>query len=128
VIKLTGIDWKGMRDGPRMAKAELQQEIQFDRRLAHRRVGLVLTFGGAKGVGTETAEDIAEKVNAALKELGARGFAFDDAAYEKAYHDLSNPPSTILIHVWVFKNDARAAQRGSSRTDAASAVCAVNSR
>ncbi len=70
-----------------------------------KRAGLVLLFGGANNGDTLTAEELATAFyKDVLMGLGAQGFVFypvHNVVYQ-AYHDLSNPPTTMEIQIYVF--------------------------
>lgn len=83
----------------------LRDRIRGDQRLAGRRAGLVMTFGGTGGsslsANVERGLSIANRVNGALGELGAEGFVFDATVY-RSFISLGSPDA-LSMDVYLFK-------------------------
>jgi hypothetical protein len=83
--------------------ANIEQQVRATPALTGRSAGLVLAFGGASGVNPATGRQIAEKVDQdVLQALGAQGFVFQNTVYRE-FFNLDNPPTTVNIDVYVFK-------------------------
>jgi hypothetical protein len=83
--------------------ASIQRQVRAVPQLRGRSAGLALTFGGAQGGNTSKALQIAAKIDTAvLSALGAQGFDFQNTVYRE-FINLSNPPDTVQIDIYVFK-------------------------
>lgn len=83
--------------------AQIEQQLRQAPGLAERNAGLVLAFGGAAGVGTVEARQVAAKVDTdVLPDLGHRGFVFQTTVYRE-FFNLDNPPSIVVVDIYVFK-------------------------
>jgi hypothetical protein len=83
--------------------AQIEQQLRQAPGLAERNAGLVLAFGGAAGVGTVEARQVAAKVDTdVLPDLGHKGFVFQTTVYRE-FFNLDNPPSIVVVDIYVFK-------------------------
>lgn len=83
--------------------SSIEQQVRAVPQLTGRSAGLVLAFGGASGVTPSYGLQVAQKVDAdVLTALGAQGFVFQNTVYRE-FFNLDNPPSTVSIDIYVFK-------------------------
>ena len=99
------IDAAALLGGDAGAVQGLRDRVRADPRLAGRRAGLVMTFGGtggsSQGASVTRGLSIADKVNGVLGELGAQGFVFDSTVY-RSFISLGSPDA-LSVDVYLFK-------------------------
>ncbi|MEO6087694.1 MAG: hypothetical protein ABIQ18_31745 [Umezawaea sp.] len=99
------IDAAALLDGDAGTAQVLRDRVRADPRLAGRRAGLVMTFGGtggsSQGANVTRGLEIAAKVNGVLGELGAQGFVFDSTVY-RSFISLGSPDA-LSMDVYLFK-------------------------
>lgn len=98
------VDYQGILNNNPAAVANAEQQLRTVTQLRGRRAGLVLSFGGTNGVGTQTGLQIADQFNAhVLTDLGTHNYVFIETAY-RSFFSLGSDPSQLSLDVYVFKN------------------------
>ncbi|MEU4768014.1 hypothetical protein AB0H12_32665 [Actinosynnema sp. NPDC023794] len=99
------IDAAALLGGDAGTAQALRDRVRADPRLAGRRAGLVMTFGGtggsSQGANVTRGLAIADRVNGVLGELGAQGFVFDSTVY-RSFISLGSPDA-LSMDVYLFK-------------------------
>jgi hypothetical protein len=99
------IDAAALLGGDAGTAQGLRDRVRADPRLAGRRAGLVMTFGGtggsSQGANVTRGLAIADRVNGVLGELGAQGFVFDSTVY-RSFISLGSPDA-LSMDVYLFK-------------------------
>jgi len=103
-ITLLNVDYVGLLNNSPQAINDVEQRIRAQPVLQNRSVGLAIVYGGAptdNDIGQ--AFDVADKVYAILKELGAQGFAFQRSSYYVHLYTLGSSASTVSMDIYLFK-------------------------
>lgn len=80
----------------------VRAQLRGDQRLASRRAGLVLSFGGANDGNNARAIQAANDVADVMSGLGAEGYVFTGAVY-RPFLALNEPRDVVEVDVYVFK-------------------------
>jgi hypothetical protein len=104
IVLTVSVDYAQLHAGDPAALAAVEGQLRGDRRLAGRRAGLVLIFGGVQGAtegaGLQAAQDIATLL---LSRLGAQGFVFYGGTVYRAFFATDKPAGTVELDVYVFR-------------------------
>ena len=80
----------------------MRAQLRGDQRLASRRAGLVLSFGGADDGNNARAIQAANDVATVMSGLGDEGYVFKGAVY-RPFLALNEPQDIVEVDVYVFK-------------------------
>jgi hypothetical protein len=101
-LTLTRVDYQGLVRRDAKAIAAVKRQVRRDHRLAGRRAGLVILFGGASGTNPSRGRQAAIQVQKVLADMGRHGFVFKDAVY-RPFFDLQKPSTVVQLNVYVFR-------------------------
>lgn len=97
------IDSNGLLNNSQAAINNLKSQILSQSFLQGRRVGLVITYGGATSDSQiTTAQNIARKVMSVLADLGKQGRIFVGTSFYDPLYFFGNSPDTTVIDIYLF--------------------------
>jgi hypothetical protein len=102
ILERLVVDTAGLQRRDPVAIEAVRAQLRGDQRLASRRAGLVLSFGGANDGNNARAIQAAKDVAAVMSGLGDEGFVFKDAVH-RPFLALNEPPDIVEVDVYVFK-------------------------
>jgi hypothetical protein len=96
------VDAAGLHRGDPAAVEAVRAQLRGDPRLASRRAGLVLSFGGAKDDNHARAIQAATDVAMVMAGLGDEGYVFKGAVH-RPFLALNEPADIVEVDVYVFE-------------------------